>query len=160
MLACRLQRFGFTISTFSLSCPQNSRNAYCFLCDYRASAASKVCPGPLLQTPRCWEKASFTPNASKCEAAPWIHVLQLYSTAKPTPPKNKHAKKEREREREREIYKAKNRRPHPSTYPPCPTPQYPLGVEASTDGVEVQLADGNAHPPGPQVAQTQDTTTI
>ena len=64
------------------------------------------------------------------------------------------------REREREIYKAKNRRPHPSTYPPCPTPRYPLGVEASTDGVEVQLADGNAHPPGPQVAQTQDTTTI
>ena len=94
---------------------------------------------------------------TRCEAAPWIHALQLYSTAKPTPPKNKHAKK---RDREREIYKAKNRRPHPSTYPPCPTPRYPLGVEASTDGVEVQLADGNAHPPGPQVAQTQDTTTI
>lgn len=153
MLACRLQRFGFTTSTLSDSCPQNSGNAYCFPCDYRASAASKVCPGPLLQTPRCWEKASFTPDARPHPG------YMLYSSTllpNPHPQKTNMPKKERERE----IYKAKNRRPHPSTYPPCPTPRYPLGVEASTDGVEVQLADGNAHPPGPQVAQTQDTTTI
>lgn len=80
-----------------------------------------------------------------------LHQMRGRTLPNPHPQKTNMPKK---RERERESYKAKNRRPHPSTYPPCPTPRYPLGVEASTDGVEVQLADGNAHPPGPQVAQT------
>ena len=123
MLACRLQRFGFTTSTLSDSCPQNSGNACCFPCDYRASAASKVCPGPLLQTPRCWEKASFTPDAR-----PHPGYMLYSSTLLPNPHRQKtNMPKKREREIYIYIYKYIRQKIGSHIHPPTPRVQ-PLGI--------------------------------